>query len=93
MLNDPRFTVEVSIKVPFHDVDAMWVMAYGATLAPGMRFCSIDSVKFQRPIVPGSELELNLQWDATRCVLSFTYTLLNEEGGVAASSGKIKLCP
>lgn len=70
-----------------------WVMAYGGMLAPGMRFCSIESVKFQRPIVPGSELELNLQWDATRCVLNFTYTLLNEHGGVPASSGKIKLCP
>lgn len=70
-----------------------WVMVYGAILAPGMRFCSIDSVKFQRPIVPGNELELNLQWDATRNVLSFTYTLVNEEGRVAASSGKIKLCP
>ncbi|MFB0711803.1 acyl-CoA thioesterase [Buttiauxella noackiae] len=29
MLNDPRFTVEVSIKVPFHDVDAMGVVWHG----------------------------------------------------------------
>lgn len=70
-----------------------WVMAWGAELAPGMRFSSIDSVKFQRPIVPQNELELNLQWDATRSVLSFTYLLLNEQGAVPASSGKIKLCP
>jgi 3-hydroxymyristoyl/3-hydroxydecanoyl-(acyl carrier protein) dehydratase len=70
-----------------------WVMAYAAELAPGMRFSSIDSVKFQRPIVPESELELNLHWDATRNVLNFTYMLLNEQGSVPASSGKIKLCP
>ncbi|MCE0826186.1 hydroxymyristoyl-ACP dehydratase [Buttiauxella sp. A2-C2_NF] len=70
-----------------------WVMAYGAELAPDMRFSAIDNVKFQRPIVPQSELELNLQWDATRNVLSFSYTLLTEDGGIPASSGKIKLCP
>jgi 3-hydroxymyristoyl/3-hydroxydecanoyl-(acyl carrier protein) dehydratase len=68
-------------------------MAYAAELAPGMRFSSIDSVKFQRPIVPESELELNLHWDASRNVLNFTYMLLNEQGSVPASSGKIKLCP
>lgn len=70
-----------------------WVMAYGAELAPRMRFSAIDSVKFQRPIVPNSELELNLQWDATRSVLSFAYSLLTEQGEIPASSGKIKLCP
>lgn len=70
-----------------------WVMTYAVELAPGMRFSSIDSVKFQRPIVPESELELNLQWDATRNVLSFSYMLLSAQGGVPASSGKIKLCP
>lgn len=69
-----------------------WVMAYGEELAPGMRFSSIDNVKFQRPIVPQSELELNLQWDATRSVLSFSYILLAEQGDIPASSGKIKLC-
>lgn len=29
MLSDPRFTAEVSIKVPFHDVDAMNVVWHG----------------------------------------------------------------
>lgn len=29
MLNNPRFTVEVSIKVPFHDVDVMGVVWHG----------------------------------------------------------------
>lgn len=29
MLSDPRFSVEVSIKVPFHDVDAMNVVWHG----------------------------------------------------------------
>jgi 3-hydroxymyristoyl/3-hydroxydecanoyl-(acyl carrier protein) dehydratase len=70
-----------------------WVMAYGEELAPGMRFSAIDSVKFQRPIVPENELELNLQWDTSRSVLSFTYTVLKDGVCVPASSGKIKLCP
>jgi acyl-CoA thioester hydrolase len=29
MLSDPRFSAEVSIKVPFHDVDAMGVVWHG----------------------------------------------------------------
>ncbi|NIY47015.1 acyl-CoA thioesterase [Cedecea colo] len=29
MLSDPRFTAEVSIKVPFHDVDSMNVVWHG----------------------------------------------------------------
>lgn len=29
MLSDPRFTTEVSIKVPFHDVDSMHVVWHG----------------------------------------------------------------
>lgn len=70
-----------------------WVMAYGAQLAPGLRFSAIDSVKFQRPIVPDTTLNLTLNWDAQRSVLSFSYTLLTEQGEVPASSGKIKLCP
>ncbi|RPH30012.1 hydroxymyristoyl-ACP dehydratase [Buttiauxella warmboldiae] len=69
-----------------------WVMAYGAELAPGMHFSSIDSAKFQRPIVPENQLELNLQWDAARRVLSFAYTVLKDEHWWPASSGKIKLC-
>lgn len=70
-----------------------WVMAYGAELAPGMRFCAIDSVKFQHPVLPESLLELNLRWEAARSLLSFEYILLKEEARQPASSGKIKLCP
>lgn len=29
MLNDPRFSVEVEISIPFHDVDAMGVVWHG----------------------------------------------------------------
>lgn len=29
MLNDPRFTVEVDLNIPFHDVDAMGVVWHG----------------------------------------------------------------
>lgn len=70
-----------------------WVMAYGASLAPDMRFCAIDSVKFQRPVLPGSLLELTLCWDCARSVLSFSYVLLAGEERLAVSCGKIKLCP
>lgn len=70
-----------------------WVMAYGADLAPGMRFCAIESVKFQRPVLPDSLLELTLRWDASQCLLSFTYILLADEVCLPVSSGKIKLCP
>ncbi|RKQ38917.1 hydroxymyristoyl-ACP dehydratase [Enterobacter sp. R1(2018)] len=70
-----------------------WVMAYGAELAPGMRFCAIDSVKFQRPVLPESLLELNLRWDAARSLLSFEYLQLKDDARQPVSSGKIKLCP
>lgn len=70
-----------------------WVMAFGAQLAPGLRFSAIDSVKFQRPVLPDSLLELNLRWDAAKSVLSFAYTLLDAEERQPVSSGKIKLCP
>ncbi len=29
MLNDPRFTVDVELTIPFHDVDAMGVVWHG----------------------------------------------------------------
>ncbi len=70
-----------------------WVMAYGAELAPGMRFCAIDSVKFQRPVLPESLLELNLRWDVARNLLSFEYLQLKDDARQPVSSGKIKLCP
>ncbi len=70
-----------------------WVMAYGAELAPGMRFCAIESVKFQRPVLPESLLELNLRWDAARSLLHFEYLLLKKDSRQPVSSGKIKLCP
>lgn len=70
-----------------------WVMAYAAALAPGMRFSAIDSVKFQRPVLPDSLLELNLSWEASRSMLSFTYRLVEGETRWPVSGGKIKLCP
>lgn len=70
-----------------------WVMVYGAELAPDVRFCAIDSVKFQRPVLPESLLELNLHWDAARSVLNFEYLLLQTASRQPVSSGKIKLCP
>lgn len=29
MLNDPRFTVDVDLTIPFHDVDVMGVVWHG----------------------------------------------------------------
>jgi 3-hydroxymyristoyl/3-hydroxydecanoyl-(acyl carrier protein) dehydratase len=70
-----------------------WVMAYGEELAPGMRFSAIDSVKFQRPVLPESRLELTVRWDSARSLLSFAYVQLKDEARLPVSSGKIKLCP
>ncbi|WP_435954291.1 ApeI family dehydratase [Dryocola sp. BD626] len=70
-----------------------WVMSFGAELAPDMRFSAVDSVKFQRPVLPESLLELNLNWNPERGVLSFEYLALADEARRPASSGKIKLCP
>lgn len=70
-----------------------WVMAFGAELAPDRRFSAIENVKFQRPVLPESLLELTLSWDNARSLLRFEYTLLEADARLPAGSGKIKLCP
>ncbi|WP_336777154.1 3-hydroxyacyl-ACP dehydratase FabZ family protein [Pantoea sp. USHLN256] len=70
-----------------------WALHYGLTrLAPGKSFASIDNIKFQQPVPPDAELELQLQWQAEKSLLSFSYSLINGEMATVASSGKIRLC-
>lgn len=70
-----------------------WVMHYGTQLlAPGKAFSSIENIKFQQPVLPGSTLKLTLSWLAAKGQLSFRYLLVQGESESAASSGKINLC-
>ncbi|WP_213992861.1 hydroxymyristoyl-ACP dehydratase [Sodalis sp. dw_96] len=70
-----------------------WVLLYGGELlAPGWQFSAVESIKFQRPILPGSTLRLKLAWQVERCLLTFSYTILHKDGEQVASSGKISLC-
>jgi 3-hydroxymyristoyl/3-hydroxydecanoyl-(acyl carrier protein) dehydratase len=70
-----------------------WVLHYGLTrLAPGKTFVAIDNIKFQQPVSPDAELELQLHWQAEKSLLSFSYSLINGELATVASSGKIRLC-
>lgn len=49
------------------------------------RFLRADALKFQRPVVPGTQLQLDLQWNAESGVLGFQYT----SGAGAHASGRI----
>ena len=70
-----------------------WVLHYGLTrLAPGKSFASIENIKFQQPVPPDAQLELQLQWQPEKSLLSFHYTLLHGAQRAVASSGKIRLC-
>ncbi|MBP2197261.1 3-hydroxyacyl-ACP dehydratase FabZ family protein [Pantoea cypripedii] len=70
-----------------------WVLYYGLTrLVPGKAFASIENIKFQQPVLPDAELELHINWQAEKSVLSFQYRLLSDDGTPVASSGKIRLC-
>ena len=51
------------------------------------RFSGLEMLKFQRPLRPGSEVELQLEWQAERRKLQFCYRL----DGETASSGRVKL--
>lgn len=69
-----------------------WVIHYGVLLlAPGRQFSSVDNIKFQQPILPGSTLKLTLHWQEEKG-LTFQYQQVTEAGLRPASSGKIRLC-
>ena len=70
-----------------------WAMDYATTLlAPGWRFHSIQNVKFQSPLLPGTTITLSLSWQEERQMLSFSYQRHDGEARHTASSGKIRLC-
>lgn len=53
-----------------------WAITFGRRCFPMMprRFLRVTQLKFQRPVVPGSLLQLTLQWDAARQALGFVYS-------------------
>lgn len=69
-----------------------WAMTCSAPLTEGLRFHSVDRVKFQTPVTPESELRLVLRREPQRQLLHFSYYLVEGESERLASSGKIKLC-
>ena len=51
------------------------------------QFGGLEMLKFQRPLRPGAEVELQLEWQPERRKLQFCYRL----DGETASSGRVKL--
>lgn len=70
-----------------------WVMHYCQTLL-GIKpnLASIDVIKFQRPILPNSTVNLALIWQPASHKLQFQYSIINNTEHAIASSGKIGLC-
>ena len=52
-------------------------------------FARMEAMKFQRVVVPGTELDLSLDWHAARGVLGFRYQ--SSQG--AHASGRIVFAP
>ena len=67
-----------------------WVMHYAASrLKLTLPFHGVEQLKFQRPLRPGAECSLSLQWQADKGLLLFSYLLDDEP----ASSGRVRLTP
>ena len=66
-----------------------WAIYYGKNLlnCPG-KFAGMEVIKFQEPILPGSEVLLKLKWNEEKGKLYFTYS---SEQDKQYSSGRIKL--
>ncbi|CAM3871239.1 ApeI family dehydratase [Serratia silvae] len=70
-----------------------WVMHYATSLlVPDFRFHSIQSVKFQQPLLPDNIVTLTLDWQEERQIMVFRYQRHDGETRSTASSGKIRLC-
>lgn len=70
-----------------------WAINYATELlAPGFRFHSVQSVKFQAPLLPENKVTLTLNWQEERQVLTFSYQRHDGEARQTASSGKVRLC-
>jgi 3-hydroxymyristoyl/3-hydroxydecanoyl-(acyl carrier protein) dehydratase len=64
-----------------------WAAQLGAErFAIESGFSRLLNIKFQKPVLPDSELELLLKWDAARRQLSFTY----DSAAGCHASGKIE---
>ena len=67
-----------------------WVMHYAASLLKlAQPFHGVDQLKFQRPLRPGAECSLSLQWQPQKDQLVFSYAL----GDELASSGRVRFIP
>jgi len=52
-----------------------WAARLGAERLPvAGPFSRLVNLKFQKPVLPGAELDLTLAWDTPRRQLAFTYT-------------------
>lgn len=71
-----------------------WAVRAGIRyVAPGMRFQGLQVVKFQAPLLPGTQIMLTLEWQEKRQLLSFRYLRRQGDQWLPASNGKIRLCP
>ena len=67
-----------------------WVMHYAASLLKlAQPFHGVDQLKFQRPLRPGAECSLRLQWQADKGQLLFQSLL----GAEPASGRRVRLIP
>ncbi|MDM5135099.1 hydroxymyristoyl-ACP dehydratase [Aeromonas salmonicida] len=67
-----------------------WVMHYATSrLNLELPFHGLDQLKFQRPLRPGAECSLSLQWQPQKDQLVFSYAL----GDELASSGRVRFIP
>ena len=71
-----------------------WVLHYAKQwLGPDWAFASLEMVKFQSPLQPKQQLQLQLTWLADKQLLQFNYQRLSASGDYHnASTGKIRLC-
>lgn len=67
-----------------------WAMVFAAEHFPDMgTFLGMEVLKFQKPLCPGEQVELRIEWLSEKQRLVFSY----RAGDQVASSGKILLCP
>ncbi len=69
-----------------------WAIHYARDyLDTPSQFKGMEVIKFQEPILPDSEIELSLSWDADKSKLAFIYRSIRDGEQVTHSSGKMKL--
>lgn len=69
-----------------------WAVAYAKEfLHTPPSFKGMEVIKFQEPILPDSEVSLQLKWDDEKLKLQFAYTSQRNGTVVNHSTGKMKL--